>query len=56
MHRFQKRKRNPTQLSWEEKNPSDYVYRPSKAMKRLRKKLKEKGEKNGKRTKVSKKS
>ena len=31
------RKPVPTDLSWEEKNPTDYLYRPSKAIMRLRK-------------------
>lgn len=31
------KKKVSTRLSWEEKNPVDYIYRPSKSILRLRK-------------------
>lgn len=37
MKHFKNRKSVPTELSWKEKNPKDYTYRPSEAMMRLRK-------------------
>jgi len=36
LKRSKNRKSVPTDLSWEEKNPTSYIYRPSKAMIRLR--------------------
>jgi len=46
--RKRKRRHIPTELTWEEKNPTDYIYRPSEAMLRLRKEFKKKKSKNGK--------
>jgi len=33
---IRRRTSSPTALTWEEKNPTDYIYRPSRAMKELR--------------------
>ena len=43
LKRSKNRKSVPTELSWEEKNPASYIYRPSKGMIRLRKCNKKKG-------------
>lgn len=42
LKRSKNRKSAPTDLSWEEKNPASYIYRPSKAMIRLRNDTKKK--------------
>jgi len=39
LKRVKNGKQVPTELSWEEKNPQNYVYRPSKAMIKLRKEI-----------------
>jgi len=36
MKRLRNRNSTPTELSWEEKNPRNYIYRPSTAVKKLR--------------------
>jgi len=36
---FKKGELVPTELTWEEKNPINYLYRPSEAISRLQKKL-----------------
>jgi len=36
---FKKGESVPTELTWEEKNPTNYLYRPSEAISRLQKKL-----------------
>lgn len=40
LNHFKNRKSVSTKLSWEEKNPTDYTYRPSELMIRLRKEFK----------------
>jgi len=35
---FREKEPPPTELTWEEKNPTDYVYRPSEAMQRWQEK------------------
>lgn len=36
---FKKGESVPTELTWEEKNPTNYLYQPSEAISRLQKKL-----------------
>lgn len=36
LRRFKNRKIVSTELSWEERNPTNYIYKPSRAMKQLR--------------------
>ncbi len=36
---FKKGELVPTELTWEEKNPINYLYRPSEAISRLQKRL-----------------
>lgn len=40
---YEARVGHPTQLSWEEKNSSNYLYRPSEAIERLKKRVEGKG-------------
>lgn len=40
LKRFKYKKSVPTELSWKEKNPTDYTYRPSELMIQLRKEFK----------------
>ena len=43
LKRFKKMKPIPTELSWEEKNPINYLYKPNKAILWLRQNTKRKG-------------
>lgn len=46
---FKKGEPVPTELTWEEKNPINYLYRPSEAISRLQKRLaKSKGQEESK--------
>lgn len=44
LRNFKKRKLNPADLTWEQRNPTDYIYQPSGDVKWLHKTTKRGGE------------